>query len=233
MECLRLQVGGYRAVGGKKRMPIRFANGKHATWTRTIYRNLAGAGPAQAADAVSYCKGRLTVPESESCMLELAGTGENVSMGDILLAYAQSCMHGGPDFPYPVEDDNSLALDMIHVLPVAGGMPSSGMSGCTQQTGAKGDTAWQKTAKQGAMLFCSGSPGTGRKYLPQDNDIQARTVASPEKATPLFWAAGLEQAVARTLRGCTRTSSARSHGSERKYLTIWASKHPEAFACIC
>ena len=192
MDFLRLQVSGYRAIGGKTRKPIKFANGKPATWSRTIYRGFL-AGPAQVADTVSSAKLTLTVPESESCVLELAGTGESVSMGDILSAYAQSCVHGGPGFPYPVEDGNSLALELIHVVPMAGGMPSSGMSGCTQQKGANDDTSWQTTAKHCAKLFCSGSPGTGRKYLQQDN------VGLPDDATPRFWPAGMEQAVARTL----------------------------------
>ena len=125
-------------------------------------------------------------------MLELAGTGESVSLGDILSLYELSCVRGGPVFPYPLaESSKSLELELIVYPPTAREVHSSVMSGCTLQKAAnKGRPDWQRTAKYYAALYCSGSPGTGRRYLQKDNT---------DGAAPLYWGAGLEQAVTMTV----------------------------------
>lgn len=134
-------------------------------------RTIHPGARAVAAEIESDAKVKLKISDTEKCVWELAGTGESVSMGDIVPLYTQRCVPGGPAFPWALAGDSSLALELNVYLPTAQEVPSSGMSGCTLRKGAsKGHSAsWQQTAKAFAKEYCPGSPGTGRKYLKQDN----------------------------------------------------------------
>ena len=188
MDQLRLQITGCRE--GCRKCKVILQNGRPLRFFRTIY----AGDHAVSAEVLRAAKTKLKISETEEYLLELAGTGESVSLGDILSRYELSCVRGGPVFPYPLaESSNSLELELSVYPPTAREVHSSGMSGCTlqlQKAANKGRPDWQRTAKYYAALYCSGSPGTGRRYLQKDNT---------EGATPLYWGAGLEQAVTMTV----------------------------------
>ena len=177
MDQLRLQITACLEGGRKRKFFVR--NGRPLRFVRTIQ---AGAHAAPA-EVLRAAKTALEISETEVCVLELAGTGESVCLGQILSLYELSCVRGGRAFPYPLaESSKSLELELIVYPPAAREVHSSGMSGCT--------TDWQRSAKHHAALYCSGSPGTGRRYLQKDNT---------DGAAPMYWGAGLKQAVTMTV----------------------------------